>query len=160
MQEFHGIRITSCEFDRRLPGLKEELVQDISKRKTPSPIDVEVGKRIRAQRRQLGMSQSALAEKLGLTFQQVQKYEKGVNRVGASRLQHVADCLSVPISHFFDNAAFDNPVSTEEARAIRNDLVGFLSSEEGIELNRAFAKIKDARTRQKIVGLLKSLALT
>lgn len=160
MQEFQGIRITSCEFDRRLPGLKEELVQDISKRKPPSPIDVEVGKRIRAQRRMLGMSQSALAEKLGLTFQQVQKYEKGANRVGASRLQHVADCLSVPISHFFDNAAFDNPVSTEEARAIRNDLVGFLSSEEGIELNRAFAKIKDARTRQKIVGLLKSLVLT
>ncbi|NTJ61243.1 helix-turn-helix transcriptional regulator [Agrobacterium rhizogenes] len=152
--------ITACQFDCQLPGLNEELVQDISKRKPPSPIDIEVGKRIRAQRRQLGMSQSALAEKLGLTFQQVQKYEKGTNRVGASRLQRVADCLSVPISHFFDNTAFDNPMSTDEARMIRNDLVGFLSSEEGIELNRAFAKIKDARTRQKIVGLLKSLALT
>jgi len=152
--------LTFRRFEWQLPGVKEELVQDISKRKPPSPIDIEVGKRIRAQRRLLGMSQSALAEKLGLTFQQVQKYEKGANRVGASRLQHVADCLGVPISHFFDNAAFDNPVSTEEARVIRNDLVGFISSEEGIELNRAFAKIKDVKTRQKIVGLLKSLALT
>ena len=130
-------------------------MQDIAIKKAPSPIDVEVGKRIRAQRRLLGMSQSALAEKLDLTFQQVQKYEKGVNRVGASRLQRVADSLGVPISHFFDNAAFDNPVPTD---APRNDLVGFLSSEEGVELNRAFTKIKDARTRQKIVGLLKSLA--
>jgi len=139
---------------------EEEPVQDIPTRKLPSPIDVEVGRRIRAQRRLLGMSQSALAEKLGLTFQQVQKYEKGTNRVGASRLQRVADCLGVPISHFFDNSVSDNPVSADEARAVRNDLISFLSSEEGIELNRAFAKIKDLRTRQKIVGLLKSLAFT
>ncbi|MFK0164048.1 helix-turn-helix domain-containing protein [Rhizobium sp. NPDC090279] len=133
-------------------------MQDIPKRKPPSPIDIEVGKRIREQRRLLGMSQSALAEKLGLTFQQVQKYEKGANRVGASRLQRVSDCLGVPISHFFDNAASDNPASADEARSIRNDLVNFLSSEEGVALNRAFAKIKDAKTRQKIVGLVKSLA--
>ncbi|WP_162709777.1 helix-turn-helix domain-containing protein [Rhizobium miluonense] len=137
---------------------EEEPVQDIAIKKAPSPIDVEVGKRIRAQRRLLGMSQSALAEKLDLTFQQVQKYEKGVNRVGASRLQRVADSLGVPISHFFDNAAFDNSIPTDAPHAVRNDLVSFLSSEEGMELNRAFTKIKDARTRQKIVGLLKSLA--
>ena len=133
-------------------------MQEIAAKKAPSPIDVEVGKRIRAQRRLLGMSQSALAEKLDLTFQQVQKYEKGVNRVGASRLQCVADSLGVPISHFFDTAAFDNSVSTDAPHVVRNDLVSFLSSEEGLELNRAFTKIKDARTRQKIVNLLKSLA--
>jgi transcriptional regulator with XRE-family HTH domain len=135
-------------------------VQESPKRKPPSPIDIEVGKRIRAQRRLLGMSQSALAERLDLTFQQVQKYEKGANRVGASRLQRVADCLNVPISHFFDNPVSDDDLSADEARAVRNDLVSFLSSDEGIELNRAFAKIRDARTRQKIVGLIKSLAFT
>jgi transcriptional regulator with XRE-family HTH domain len=134
-------------------------VQDSPKGKLPSPIDVEVGKRIRAQRRLLGMSQSALAEKLDLTFQQVQKYEKGTNRVGASRLQRVAESLGVPISHFFDNPTSDGHASTHEAHALKNDLVRFLSSEEGVELNRAFAKIKDARTRQKIVGLIKSLTL-
>ena len=128
-------------------------MQESPKRKPPSPIDIEVGKRIRAQRRLLGMSQSALAE-------QVQKYEKGTNRVGASRLQRVADCLNVPISHFFDNPVSDDDLSADEARAVRNDLVSFLSSDEGIELNRAFAKIRDARTRQKIVGLIKSLAFT
>ncbi|AYG68796.1 MULTISPECIES: helix-turn-helix transcriptional regulator [unclassified Rhizobium] len=134
-------------------------MQDSPKRKLPSPIDVEVGKRIRAQRRLLGMSQSGLAEKLDLTFQQVQKYEKGTNRVGASRLQRVAESLGVPISHFFDNPTLDDQASPNEAHALKNDLVRFLSSEEGLELNRAFAKIKDARTRQKIVGLLKSLTL-
>lgn len=134
-------------------------MQDTPKRKPPSPIDIEVGRRIRAQRRLLGMSQSALAEKLDLTFQQVQKYEKGTNRVGASRLQRVADCLAVPISHFFDNATVGNHAADDEAITIKNDLVNFLSSEEGVELNRAFAKIKDAKTRQRIVGLVKSIAL-
>lgn len=134
-------------------------MQDSPRRKLPSPIDVEVGKRIRAQRRLLGMSQSALAEKLDLTFQQVQKYEKGANRVGASRLQRVAESLGVPISHFFDNPTLSGHASTNEAHALKNDLVRFLSSEEGVELNRAFAKIKDARTRQKIVGLIKSLTV-
>ncbi|NLS20151.1 helix-turn-helix transcriptional regulator [Rhizobium sp. P40RR-XXII] len=134
-------------------------MQDSSPKRLPSPIDVEVGKRIRAQRRLLGMSQSALAERLDLTFQQVQKYEKGTNRVGASRLQRVAESLGVPISHFFDNPTSSNDASTNEAHAFKNDLVSFLSSEEGVELNRAFAKIKDARTRQKIVGLIKSLTV-
>ncbi len=134
-------------------------MQDTSKKKLPSPIDIEVGKRIRAQRRLLGMSQSALAEKLSLTFQQVQKYEKGVNRVGASRLQRIAECLDVPVSHFFDNTISGDPACIDEPYAIRNDLVGFLSSAEGVELNRAFAKIKNARTRQKLVDLIKSVVL-
>lgn len=132
-------------------------MQDTSGKKLPSPIDIEVGRRIRLQRRILGMSQSALAEGLDVTFQQVQKYEKGTNRVGASRLQRVANCLGVPVSHFFDNVAADGHGAADEAISMKNDLVCFLSSEEGVELNRAFAKIKDARTRQKIVGLVKSL---
>ncbi|WP_168597790.1 helix-turn-helix transcriptional regulator [Rhizobium sp. SG570] len=132
-------------------------MQDTSKRKPPSPIDIEVGRRIRMQRRMLGMSQTALAEGLNVTFQQVQKYEKGTNRVGASRLQRVADCLGVSISHFFDNPVAESNASVNEAMGVRNDLVSFLSSDEGAELNRAFAKIKDTKTRQKIIGLVKTL---
>lgn len=109
------------------------------------------------QRRMLGMSQTALAEGLNVTFQQVQKYEKGTNRVGASRLQRVADCLGVSISHFFDNPTAHSDASVDEAMGVKNDLVSFLTSDEGTELNRAFAKIKDAKTRQKIIGLVKTL---
>ncbi|NLS00960.1 helix-turn-helix transcriptional regulator [Rhizobium sp. P38BS-XIX] len=135
-------------------------MQDTSKKKPPSPIDVEVGRRIRLQRRILGMSQSALAEGLNVTFQQVQKYEKGTNRVGASRLQRVADCLGVPVSYFFDTAETEGLALSDETIVAKNDLVHFLASEEGAELNRSFAKIKDARTRQKILELVKSLTFT
>ncbi|NTF45792.1 helix-turn-helix domain-containing protein [Rhizobium rhizogenes] len=133
-------------------------MRDISNNKSPSPIDVEVGRRIRLQRHVLGMSQSTLAKGLNVTFQQVQKYERGTNRVGASRLQRVAECLGVPITHFFDRPIDQSVISTDQTISAGNDLVCFLSSEEGTELNRAFANIKDAKTRQKIVGLVKSLA--
>lgn len=133
-------------------------VQDRSKKRLPSPIDIEVGRRIRLQRHILGISQSALAEGLDVTFQQVQKYERGTNRVGASRLQRVAECLGVPIAHFFDDLTTKGLASTDDVIRVGNDLVRFLSSEEGVELNRAFANIKDAKTRQKIVSLVKSIA--
>ncbi|MDK4742711.1 helix-turn-helix domain-containing protein [Rhizobium sp. CNPSo 3464] len=125
--------------------------------KDPSPIDVEVGRRIRMRRRILGMSQTTLAEGLNVTFQQVQKYEKGKNRVGASRLQSVADCLDVPVSFFFEGVSELSESAGEEIFTSGSDLAGFLASGEGIELNRAFAKIKDARMRLKVVSLVKSL---
>ncbi|MBB3454767.1 transcriptional regulator with XRE-family HTH domain [Rhizobium sp. BK313] len=108
-------------------------------------------------RRILGMSQTRLAEGLNVTFQQVQKYEKGANRVGASRLQSVANCLDVPVSYFFEDASVPPETIGEEIIAAGNGLAGFLASGEGIELNRAFAKIKDARTRLRIISLVKSL---
>ncbi|MFS8054893.1 MULTISPECIES: helix-turn-helix domain-containing protein [Rhizobium] len=126
-------------------------------KKDPSPIDVEVGRRIRMRRRILGMSQTTLAEGLNVTFQQVQKYEKGKNRVGASRLQSVADCLDVPVSFFFEGVSASSENTGEEIFSGGGDLAGFLASGEGLELNRAFAKIKDARTRLKIIGLVKAL---
>ncbi|WP_028754109.1 helix-turn-helix domain-containing protein [Rhizobium leucaenae] len=126
-------------------------------KKDPSPIDIEVGRRIRMRRRILGMSQTTLAEGLNVTFQQVQKYEKGKNRVGASRLQSVADCLDVPVSFFFEGVSEPRESNGEEIFGAGNDLAGFLATGEGIELNRAFAKIKDPRTRLKIIGLVKSL---
>jgi transcriptional regulator with XRE-family HTH domain len=126
-------------------------------KKDPSPIDVEVGRRIRMRRRILGMSQTTLAEGLNVTFQQVQKYEKGKNRVGASRLQSVADCLDVPVSFFFEGVSEPRESNGEGIFGAGNNLADFLITGEGIELNRAFAKIKDPRTRLKIIGLVKSL---
>jgi transcriptional regulator with XRE-family HTH domain len=103
------------------------------------------------------MSQTRLAEGLNVTFQQVQKYEKGTNRVGASRLQGVANCLDVPVSFFFEGASALPENSGEEIIGAGNGLAGFLASGEGIELNRAFTKITDARMRLRIVSLVKSL---
>ncbi|MFS8113751.1 helix-turn-helix transcriptional regulator [Rhizobium jaguaris] len=132
-------------------------MQKGTSKKDPSPIDIEVGRRIRIRRRILGMSQTRLAEGLNVTFQQVQKYEKGTNRVGASRLQRVANCLDVPVSFFFEGVSAAPENSGEEIFAAGNGLAGFLASGEGVELNRAFAKIKDTRTRLKIISLVKSL---
>jgi transcriptional regulator with XRE-family HTH domain len=109
------------------------------------------------QRRVLGMSQSALAERVSVTFQQVQKYEKGSNRVGASRLQGIADCLNVPVSFFFEGMSGADENESGLVKGM-DDLTGFISTAEGLALNRAFLAVKDARIRQKIVGLVKSLA--
>ena len=84
----------------------------IENKKKPNPIDIHVGSRIRLRRTMLGMSQEKLGESLGITFQQIQKYEKGTNRVGASRLQNIASILNVPVSFFFDDA----PASTRRSR--------------------------------------------
>ena len=127
--------------------------------KIPDPIDVEVGGKIKAQRRLAGMSQDTLAARLGVTFQQIQKYEKGTNRVGASRLQHIATVLKVPVSFFFEDA----PGTPEEAAGFAETpshsyVVDFLSSTEGLSLNKSFVRIKDARVRRRIVDLVQTLA--
>jgi transcriptional regulator with XRE-family HTH domain len=121
-------------------------------KKEPNPIDVEVGARIRARRLLLGMSQSSLADGLGITFQQVQKYEKGGNRVGSSRLQAIADILGVPAAFFFEQYGGVSPSPNSD-----DGLVGFLSSQDGLELNRAFRSIADPRVRRTFVALVKSL---
>jgi transcriptional regulator with XRE-family HTH domain len=132
----------------------------IENKKRPNPTDIHVGSRIRLRRNMLGMSQEKLGENLGITFQQVQKYEKGTNRVGASRLQAIASILEVPVSFFFDDA----PGQSENAAkgfAEENSttyVVDFLSSSEGIQLNRAFARITDPKVRRKIIDLIKTLA--
>lgn len=125
--------------------------------KVPSPIDVHVGSQIRMRRKMIGMSQSALGEKLGITFQQIQKYEKGTNRVGASRLQGIANILGVEVSALFQGVA---PISQPDS-ALGNDMAGiqtFLSSSDGFALNQAFVKIKDGAVRRRIVALVTSLA--
>ncbi|MBB5276227.1 transcriptional regulator with XRE-family HTH domain [Rhizobium rosettiformans] len=106
------------------------------------------------------MSQEKLGESLGITFQQIQKYEKGTNRVGASRLQNISNILTVPVSFFFEDAPGEQPAnSTGMAEASSsNYVVDFLSSSEGLQLNRAFVKIADPKVRRKIVDLVKALA--
>lgn len=132
----------------------------IENKKKPNPIDIHVGSRIRLRRTMLGMSQEKLGESLGITFQQIQKYEKGTNRVGASRLQNISSILNVPVSFFFEDAPGENrasPAGMEEASS-SNFVVDFLSSSEGLQLNRAFVKISDPKVRRRIVDLVKTLA--
>ena len=132
----------------------------IDNKKRPNPIDVHVGSRIRLRRNMMGISQEKLGENLGITFQQIQKYEKGSNRVGASRLQAIASILGVPVSFFFEDA----PASETSARSgFAEDsqtsyVVDFLSSAEGLQLNRAFVKISDPKVRKRIVDLVRSLS--
>ncbi|MDH0612231.1 MULTISPECIES: helix-turn-helix transcriptional regulator [unclassified Agrobacterium] len=126
--------------------------------KLPSPIDVHVGAQIRMRRKSLGMSQSALAGRLGITFQQVQKYEKGANRVGASRLQAIASILGVEVSSLFANATPDG--GANPALGTINAMQTFVASNEGFSLNQAFSRIKSAAVRRSIVALVTSLAAT
>ncbi|MCA1490740.1 helix-turn-helix transcriptional regulator [Ensifer sp. NBAIM29] len=130
---------------------------DQPKQKTPHAIDVHVGSRIRLQRVLMGMSQSALAEGLGVTFQQVQKYEKGTNRVGSSRLQAIANILGVPIAFFFQQGP-DVSAQPQDGSEESEEIVQFLTSSEGIALNRSFTKIKDAHVRRTFVRLVEALA--
>jgi len=129
-------------------------------KKKPNPIDIHVGSRIRLRRNMLAMSQEKLGENLGITFQQIQKYEKGTNRVGASRLQAISSILSVPVAFFFEDAPGSEPGRgkglAEENSA--NYVVDFLNSAEGIQLSRAFVKIADAKVRRKVIDLVKVLA--
>ncbi|MAZ83648.1 MAG: transcriptional regulator [Rhizobiales bacterium] len=132
----------------------------IENKKKPNPIDVHVGSRVRLRRTMLGMSQEKLGEALGITFQQIQKYEKGTNRVGASRLQNISTILNVPVSFFFEDAPADvagGQPGMAEANS-SNYVVDFLSSSEGLQLNRSFVKITDPKVRRKIVDLVKALA--
>jgi len=110
----------------------------------PDPIDVHVGERVRARRLLAGLSQDAFAEKLGVTFQQVQKYEKGTNRISASRLYRMATILNVPIDYFFEDLG-----ETTLPSGMRR---------EGLELVRAFNKVDRLNTRKQIVALLNALA--
>ena len=130
--------------------------------KTPNPIDVHVGNRVRMRRMLIGMSQEKLADKLGLTFQQVQKYEKGTNRISASRLYQIATHLGVPVQFFFEDmpvkdAPQPQAAGLREAPADGN-IMSFLGSADGLRLNRYFARIEDAEVRRQIVNLVRALA--
>jgi transcriptional regulator with XRE-family HTH domain len=123
--------------------------------KKPSPIDVHVGKRVRMQRLMRKMSQGALGEAVGVTFQQVQKYEKGANRIGSSRLHQVAEILGVSVPFFFEGLPDQSPITEPEpSTAFVSE---FLASPEGLALAKAFMRIRNAETRRCIVALVEQL---
>ncbi|MFP3920482.1 MAG: helix-turn-helix domain-containing protein [Dichotomicrobium sp.] len=127
----------------------------------PHHIDVHVGSRVRLRRMFIGMSQERLGEQMSLTFQQIQKYEKGTNRIGASRLFQLAEVLNVPVGFFFEGleAPVQGVRKGEFAEAKSESYVmDFLDSREGVELNRAFVRIKDPKVRKSIVDMVRAMA--
>jgi transcriptional regulator with XRE-family HTH domain len=132
----------------------------------PNPIDVHVGRRLRLRRTLMGMSQERLGQLLGLTFQQIQKYERGVNRIGSSRLYELGQILDVPISFFFDDMAQDGGAPDLLAPGLAEDPADFafdardlqLEKRETLELVRAYNRIPDPAVRKRLFELAKALA--
>jgi transcriptional regulator with XRE-family HTH domain len=138
--------------------------QSVRRTGKPNPVDVHVGSRVRLRRTLLGLSQEKLGDALGLTFQQVQKYERGANRIGASRLFDLSRVLDVPVSFFFDDMAED---ATERKPAVDIDIdemsqggfdVDPMARRETLELVRAYYRIKDPLVRKRVFELAKALA--
>ncbi|MBI1238050.1 MAG: helix-turn-helix domain-containing protein [Alphaproteobacteria bacterium] len=130
-------------------------------KKQGNPIDTHVGRRVRLRRMLIGMSQEKLGELLGLTFQQVQKYEKGVNRIGSGRLHQIGQILGVPVQYFFDDMPGgipDGGMGMAESATAPAFEMGDVTSPEGIQLNRYFYRIRDARVRRRIIDLVRALA--
>lgn len=146
--------VPQTKFDRLPPG-------------TPNPVDVHVGGRVRLRRTLLGMSQEKLGESVGLTFQQIQKYERGANRIGASRLFEFSKILDVPVSFFFDDMSsvqsgrVDGPVpqgAHDHPQTMLTDDTP-LTRRETLELVRAYYRISDPQVRRRLFELTKSLAM-
>jgi transcriptional regulator with XRE-family HTH domain len=130
-------------------------------KKAPNPTDKHVGSRVRMRRMMLAMSQEKLGDALGLTFQQVQKYEKGTNRIGASRLQQIAHILQVPVSFFFEGAPHvgPHPDSNGMREAPSPTYVSdFLATSDGLALTKSFMRIKEPKLRRRIVDLVEAIA--
>ena len=125
-------------------------------KKAPNPIDKHVGSRVRMRRMMLAMSQEKLGDALGLTFQQVQKYEKGMNRIGASRLQQISHILQVPVPFFFEGLHG----STDEMKKAPSPsyVSDFLATRQGLSLSKAFMRINEPNLRRRIVDLVKEIA--
>lgn len=132
-------------------------------KKAPNPIDKHVGSRVRMRRMMLGMSQEKLGNSLGLTFQQVQKYEKGTNRIGASRLQQISHILQVPVSFFFEGAPAMATAGRVEGMGEAPSpayVSDFLATSDGLALTKAFTRISDSKLRRRIVDLVEQIAAT
>lgn len=130
----------------------------------PDPIDIYVGGRVKLRRTLLGMSQEVLADAVGLTFQQVQKYERGTNRMGASRLFDISTVLQVPVSYFYEDMpdeiktrAVDSPVGFERKKKPTSEH-GLYTKRETLELVRYYYSISNKKTREELVSLIESLA--
>ena len=125
-------------------------------KKIPNPIDAHVGSRVRMRRLILGMSQEKLGDAIGLTFQQVQKYEKGTNRMGSSRLVQIANVLKVPVTFFFEGAPGQSKLDGKAPSPAY--VSNFLATSDGLALTKAFMQIKDAKLRRSIVKTVEEIA--
>jgi transcriptional regulator with XRE-family HTH domain len=128
--------------------------------KAPNPVDKHVGSRVRMRRLMVGMSQEKLGEALGLTFQQIQKYEKGTNRIGASRIQQISEILQIPVSFLFEGA----PGSAASVEGLGEApspayVADFLATSEGLALIRAFTRIPDIKLRRAIVDMVELIGV-
>lgn len=124
----------------------------------PNPVDIHVGSRIRLRRQLLRMSQEKLGDELGVTFQQVQKYERGANRVGASRLYRLSRVLEVPVQFFFEGLSETAPdlgMADNDQTPIVYD---FIQSSDGVSLAESFSRIKDSKVRRRVLELVRTLA--
>jgi transcriptional regulator with XRE-family HTH domain len=120
--------------------------------------DEEVGRRVRSRRLESRLSQTELADKIGVTFQQVQKYEKGVNRIGAGRLQRISEALEVPISFFFGTSAEGGSVASGRSPSNAESVFGFLQTSGSVRLVKAFHQIRSRKARQLIVEMAEQFA--
>lgn len=127
-------------------------------KKAPNPIDKHVGSRVRMRRMMLSMSQEKLGDALGLTFQQVQKYEKGTNRIGASRLQQISEILKVPVSFFFEGSPGPSTSSGLDEAPSPAYVSDFLATSDGLALTKAFMQISDSKLRRRIVDLVEAMS--
>ena len=131
----------------------------LPQKKAPSPTDQHVGSRMRMRRQMLAMSQQQLAEALGITYQQVQKCEKGANRIGASRLQQISHILHVPVAFFFEGAPNASaPHGSHRSELSMAQIDDFVSGSNGLRLMRAFMRIDNADLRRRIVMLVQEIA--
>jgi transcriptional regulator with XRE-family HTH domain len=140
--------------------LDPEAMINTVRKKAPNSVDQHVGSRVRMRRMMLAMSQTTLGNALGLTFQQVQKYEKGTNRIGASRLQHISQILQVPVAFLFEGAPSvpGTPQAMEMAPSPAY-VTDFLATSDGLALTKAFMLIKNTKLKQRIVELVKEIAV-
>lgn len=129
-------------------------------KKTPNPIDRHVGSRVRMRRMMISMSQEKLGERLGITFQQVQKYEKGTNRIGASRMHQIATILGVPVAFFYEGAPGGEASAAGFADSGNPAYVSdFMATSEGLALAKAFMKVSDPKVRRRIVDLVEAMVV-
>ena len=127
--------------------------------KSPDPTDKHVGARVRMRRLMLSLSQTKLADALGLTFQQVQKYEKGVNRISASKLQQISSFLQVPVPFFFEGLPGPSEQRTKkDGTLLPSDVFQFIATSDGLSLAKSFTTIKSPQLRRCIVSLVEDLA--
>jgi transcriptional regulator with XRE-family HTH domain len=136
--------------------------KDLEIMSTPHPVDVHVGRRLRLKRTFLGMSQETVGKQIGVTFQQIQKYERGINRMGASRLYDFSKALGVPISYFFDGfgdyALEDSPMLVAAEPSVAAYEHEAVNNRETLEVMRAYSRIKNPAVRKRIVDLIKAMA--